>query len=302
MITAEEQFNILIVDSDDSNQATLGEILQTEHHVEFAQSGEEAIAKAVERRPDLILLNLTLPDISGFDLLLKFKEMDEAREIPVILLTGIASITDEEKGLRLGAMDYLTRPFHSAVVQARVRIQLEIVKHIRTIERLGMIDALTDIPNRRFFDMRIKEEWRRTWRHRSSMSMLMVDVDQFKIYNDSYGHPQGDHLLKNIARILTENLHRPSDMAARLGGDEFAVLLGDTDTAGAIRVAESIRQSIEKGVVHTPQGESTTVTVSIGIGTANPTMDMEIADFIQQVDDHLYIAKDKGRNQVSFQA
>jgi diguanylate cyclase (GGDEF)-like protein len=228
--------------------------------------------------------------------------MDEAREIPVILLTGIASITDEERGLRLGAMDYLTRPFHSAVVQARVRIQLEIVKHIRTIERLGMIDALTDIPNRRFFNMRIQEEWRRTWRHKTSMSMLMLDVDQFKTYNDTYGHPQGDQLLKFIARVLTENLHRPSDMAARLGGDEFAILLGDTDTGGAIRVAESIRRSIEQGVVHAPLGEPTSVTVSIGISTASPTMDMDIADFIQQADDHLYIAKDKGRNRISFRA
>jgi diguanylate cyclase (GGDEF)-like protein len=297
-----DQFNILVVDNDSSNQAALGEILQAEHHMEFAQGGADAIARIYEHKPDLILLNLALPDMNGFDLLQKFKEMDEAREIPVILLTVVASITDEEKGLRLGAMDYLIRPFHSAVVQARVRIQLEIVKHIRTIERLGMIDALTDIPNRRFFDMRIKEEWRRTWRHKSCMSMLMLDVDQFKTYNDTYGHPQGDQLLKFIARILTENLHRPSDMAARLGGDEFAVLLGDTDTAGAIRVAESIRRSIEKGVVHTPQGESTAVTVSIGISTANPTMDMEIADFIQQTDDHLYIAKDKGRNRVSFQA
>jgi diguanylate cyclase (GGDEF)-like protein len=296
----QDQFTILIVDGDNSNHDTLRDILQFEHRLEFVQSGVEAPARILDRQPDLILLSLQLPDIDGFDLLLKFKETDEARDIPVILITGEARVEDEERGLRLGAVDYLTRPFHRAIVQARIRIQLEIVKHIRTIERLGMIDALTDIPNRRFFDMRIKEEWRRTCRHKTSISMLMLDVDKFKDYNDTYGHPQGDHLLKFIARTLTENLHRPSDMAARLGGEEFAVLLGDTDTMGALKVAEAIRRAIEAGVVNTPQGDPTSITVSIGIMTIVPTTEMEIADFIQQADKHLYIAKENGRNRVVF--
>jgi diguanylate cyclase (GGDEF)-like protein len=197
-------------------------------------------------------------------------------------------------------VDYLIRPFHSAIVTARIRIQLEIVKHIRTIERLGMIDALTDIPNRRFFDMRIKEEWRRTCRHKSSMSILMLDVDKFKDYNDTYGHPQGDQLLKFIGRVLMDNLHRPSDMAARLGGEEFAVLLGDTDMMGAVKIAEAIRRDVEGGIVYTPQGEPTSITISVGVSTVIPTVDDEISDFIQQADKHLYIAKENGRNRVVY--
>ncbi|MDR3247700.1 MAG: response regulator, partial [Treponema sp.] len=181
----QEQFTILIVDGEEANFAALREILQNDHHLEFLRSGGEALAQVVEHKPDLILLNLKLPDMDGFDLLLKFKDMDEVRDVPVILMTSHAGVEDEEKGLKLGAVDYLIWPFHSAIVLARIRIQLEMVKHIRTIERLGMIDALTDIPNRRFFDMRIKEEWRRTYRHKSCISMLMLDVDKFKDYNDT---------------------------------------------------------------------------------------------------------------------
>jgi diguanylate cyclase (GGDEF)-like protein len=294
----QDRSNILIIDDEKKNLDALREILQNENTLEFAQSSAGALARIEDHKPDLILLDLHLPDINGFDLLLKFKETDETRDIPVILLTGLASIEDEERGLRLGAVDYLTRPYHSAVVQARIRVHLEIVKHIRTIERLGMIDALTDIPNRRFFDLRIKEEWRRTYRHKAAISMLMLDVDKFKNYNDTYGHPQGDQMLKFIARVLTENLHRPSDMAARLGGEEFAILLGDTDALGAAKVAEVIRRAVEVGIVYTPQGEPTSITVSIGISTMIPTIDTEIADFIQEADKNLYIAKDRGRNQV----
>jgi diguanylate cyclase (GGDEF)-like protein len=296
----QNQCNILVVDNENANRNALREILHNEHHLEFAATGKEAVDFILDRKPDLILLDLHLNDIDGFDLLLKFKEMDEARDIPVILLSGRASAEDEEKGLYLGAIDYLTRPFHSAIVTSRIRIQLEVVKHIRTIERLGMIDALTDIPNRRFFDMRIKEEWRRTCRHKSCMSILMLDVDQFKNYNDTYGHPQGDQLLKFIGRVLSNNLHRPSDMAARLGGEEFAVLLGDTDTTGAIKVAEAIRRDVETGVVFTPQGEPTSITISIGVSTVIPTMEGEIGDFIQQADKYLYMAKETGRNRVVF--
>ncbi|MDR1971910.1 MAG: diguanylate cyclase [Treponema sp.] len=295
-----DQFNILIVGEADSNGGDLRGALQNDHHLDFVRSGEEAVAYLYEQRPDLILLDLCLNDMSGFDLLQKFKDMDEARDIPVILLTGAASVEDEERGLRLGAVDYLTRPFHSAIVTARIRIQLDLVKHIRTIERLGMIDALTDIPNRRFFDLRIKEEWRRTCRHKSCISMLMLDVDKFKDYNDTYGHPQGDRLLKFIGKILMDSLHRPSDMAARLGGEEFAVLLGDTDTVGAIKVAEAIRRKVEKGIVPTPQGDPTSITISIGISTIMPTMEGDMADFIQQADKYLYMAKEAGRNKIVY--
>jgi diguanylate cyclase (GGDEF)-like protein len=296
----EEQSSILIVGRPDSTGGDLWHILQNEHRLQFVQNAEEAAAYVLEHEVQLILLDLCPSAERGFDLLVKLKESDDTRDIPVILLTNSACVEDEEKGLRLGAVDYLTRPFHGAIVTARIQIQLDLIKHIRTIERLGMIDALTDIPNRRFFDMRIKEEWRRACRHKTCVSMLMLDVDNFKRYNDTYGHPQGDRLLKFIGKVLLDNLHRPSDMAARLGGEEFAVLLGDTDTVGAIRVAESIRQDVEKGIILTPQGNPTSITISIGIGSIIPTMEGDFMNLVQQADKHLYIAKETGRNRIVF--
>ncbi|MDR1443887.1 MAG: diguanylate cyclase [Treponema sp.] len=297
---AQNQSSILVVVDKNSNSEDLRRILQNEYHPEFTTSGKEAVNIILDHRPDLILLDLCLGSAGGFDLLLTLKEMDETRNIPVILLTNNASVEDEERGLRLGAVDYLTRPFHSAIVTARIRIQLDMVKHIRTIERLGMIDALTDIPNRRFFDIRIKEEWRRTCRRKSCISILMLDVDKFKNYNDTYGHPQGDRLLKFIGKVLMDNLHRPSDMVARLGGEEFAVLLGDTDTAGAAKVAEAIRRDVENGVVLTQEGEPTSITISIGISSIIPSMDGDFMELIQQADKYLYLAKENGRNRIMF--
>jgi diguanylate cyclase (GGDEF)-like protein len=297
----EAQPSILIVGGSDSGNGDLRRILQNEHRLEFVRDGGAAAAYILEQKPQLILLNLCAGGSDGFALLVRLKEMDEARDIPVILLADSARAEDEERGLHLGAVDYLTRPFHGAIVTARIRIQLDLVKHIHTIERLGMIDALTDIPNRRFFDMRITEEWRRTCRHKSYMSMLMLDVDNFKRYNDTYGHPQGDRLLKFIGKVLMDNLHRPSDMAARLGGEEFAVLLGDTDKAGAAKVAEDIRRDVERGIVPTPQGEPTSVTISIGIGSVIPTVEGDFMDLVQQADKYLYAAKERGRNRVVFQ-
>ncbi|MDR0731764.1 MAG: diguanylate cyclase [Treponema sp.] len=296
----QSQSAILVVTDEKSIHEDLARILQNEHHLEFSAGSKDVIETILERKPDLVLLDLWLGNIDSFELLSQLKEIDETRDIPVILLTSNASVEDEEKGLRLGAVDYLTRPFHNAIVTARIRIQLDLIKHIRTIERLGMIDALTDIPNRRFFDMRIKEEWRRACRHKSHISILMLDVDKFKNYNDTYGHPQGDRLLKFIGKILMDNLHRPSDMAARLGGEEFAVLLGDTDTAGAVKVAEAIRRGIEQGIVPTPEGEPTSITISTGISSIIPSTDGDYMELIQQADKHLYTAKENGRNRIVF--
>jgi diguanylate cyclase (GGDEF)-like protein len=162
-----------------------------------------------------------------------------------------------------------------------------------------MIDALTDIPNRRFFDLRLKEEWRRSCRHRTPFSILILDIDKFKNYNDTYGHPQGDLLLHHVAKTIAGSLRRSSDMAARIGGEEFAVLLADTPKEGAFIVAEHIREQVAAAVVSCQTtGEQTSVTVSIGVNTVIPANDGDVSEFIQQADKNLYTAKDTGRNRV----
>ncbi|MDR3122422.1 MAG: diguanylate cyclase [Treponema sp.] len=298
----EEKFRILIVDGDSVTSGLLSEILEKDYAIVFAQTGAAALKRAEEERPDLILLDVLLPDTNGFELLLRLKTLDETRDAPVIFITGLSSVEDEEKGLILGAVDYIAKPFNNAIVRARVGTQLKIVKQMRTIERMGLIDALTDIPNRRAFNARVKDEWRRAWRRRSPISLLMLDVDNFKAYNDTYGHPQGDMLLQFVGKTLKACTHRPTDMVARIGGEEFAVILGDTDRNGALVVAENIRSAIEAGrVSYTDMSgvvSDTLVTVSIGTSSLVPGPELRINEFIQQADKNLYIAKKSGKNKV----
>jgi diguanylate cyclase (GGDEF)-like protein len=299
----EEKFRILIVDGDSVSIGLLRTILEKDYAVACAETGAGAIRQAEEEKPDLILLDVLLPDTNGFDLLLNLKAMERTRDAPVMFITGLSGVEDEEKGFMLGAVDYIVKPFNNAIVRARVGTHLKIVKQIRTIERLGLVDALTNIPNRRSFDARMRDEWRRTWRRQSPLSILILDVDKFKNYNDTYGHLQGDLLLQFVGKALSSCIHRPTDMAARVGGEEFAVILGDTNRSGALVVAENIRAAIEAGrvpytdaagVVH-----DTLVTVSIGVNSLVPGPELLIDEFIKDADKNLYIAKESGRNRVA---
>jgi diguanylate cyclase (GGDEF)-like protein len=195
-------------------------------------------------------------------------------------------------------VDYITKPFKNALVTARVRTHIQIIHQMRMIERLGLVDPLTDIPNRRCFDDRIGVEWRRAIREQRPVAFMMMDVDKFKAYNDTYGHPQGDTLLKTIARIFTAAARRPGDMAARLGGEEFGVLLPDTGLEGALEIAEDIRSRVQAARIPTADGKITTVTISIGVVSQVPSVDAALEAFIAQADGYLYTAKKTGRNQV----
>lgn len=292
-----EKFKILVVDDQISNIEALTSILKPTYSVLVAKDGQTGLDVARDNKPDLILLDVIMPGLSGFDVLLELKNSDQTRNIPVIFITGRDSAEDERKGLNLGAVDYITKPFHNFIVQARVRTHLQNVEYIRTIERLCRIDVLTNIPNRRFFDTQINMEWERAIRDKKSISILMIDIDRFKDYNDTYGHPQGDVLLKTVAVIFTQALNRPADFAARWGGEEFTVLLPDTDLEGAMEVAERIRADVEAAVI--PYGEvNTGVTVSIGVNVAQPVSGSSLEEFISLSDKALYAAKNSGRNNV----
>jgi diguanylate cyclase (GGDEF)-like protein len=294
-----EKFNILIVDDEKTNLLILTKILSPKYTVFTARSGEEALERITDIEPDLILLDIMLPDISGFDILRQLKVDTATRSIPVIVISGLTSEFDEEKGLLMGAVDYIAKPFKTAIVLARVNTHLQIVRQMRMIERLGLVDPLTDIPNRRCFDDRVSLEWRRSQRVGSPLALLMLDVDKFKDYNDTWGHPQGDVLLKTVARVFASAARRSGDIAARIGGEEFSVLLTDITLEAAVYVAEDIRSKVEGLVIPTADGTvETTITVSIGVGCCVPDPDSQIADFINETDKKLYRAKEMGRNLV----
>jgi len=294
-----EKFNILIVDDEKTNLLMLNKILSPKYTVFTAMSGEEALERIKNITLDLILLDIMLPGISGFDILRQLKMDPATRSIPVIIISGLTSEGDEEKGLLMGAVDYITKPFKTAIVLARVNAHLQIVRQMRMIERLGLVDPLTDMPNRRCFDDHISIEWRRSLRAGSPLSLLIIDADKFKDYNDTWGHPQGDVLLKTLSRVFLSAARRSGDLAARIGGEEFCILLPDTTLQAALRVAEDIRSEIENLNIFSTDGVTETkITVSIGVGCCIPGTGIQMADFINETDKKLYRAKEMGRNLV----
>ena len=320
----QEHFKILIVDDSLLNQEVLRRILaeppaagvaapiqapepEPEHEPEpygiiTAKSGLEALEKVTQEKPDLILLDIVMPGMSGFDVLARLQESSEMRRIPVIIISGLDYEGDEEKGLLMGAVDYVAKPFKKSVVLARIKTNLKIVEQMHIIERLSMVDTLTNMPNRRSFDARMDAEWGRAIREKTPVSFLMIDIDKFKLFNDNYGHHQGDVALKTVAGAIQATLKRLSDMAARWGGEEFAVLLPNTPIEGALKIAEQIRANIEATLVpsigeHPPLP----ITASLGATTIVPDSESSMEDFFEQADQALYTAKETGRNRVCSQ-
>ena len=290
--------SILIVDDEKSNLKFLNSILSPEYTILIAKGGKEALDKAKVIMPDLILLDIIMPDMDGFAVLAELKSSELTQDIPVVFITGLDSNEDEEKGLALRAADYITKPFSPGIVKLRVGNQIRLINQMRDIERLSMTDQLTGIANRRNFDQKIDIEWRRAIRHYSPISIMMIDVDKFKLYNDTYGHQQGDAALRSVATILSRTLRRPTDLAARWGGEEFVVLLPATDLKGTIMIAEHMRSDVENIVVKCPNGIETNITISVGVNMHIPVQNDSIDEFISKADTALYTAKKMGRNRV----
>jgi len=297
-VNEDVKHTILIVDDEAVNIRALSQVLLPEYAVYMARDGRTAIETAGNVIPDLILLDIIMPDMSGYEVITELKNSDRTREIPVIFITGLSGVEDEEKGFLLGAADYITKPFNNTIVRVRVRQHLQTLRQLRMIKRLGVIDPLTDISNRRGFNERLELEWARAIRDKSALSILMIDIDHFKRYNDTYGHPQGDALLQAIAGIFRQTLVRSTDYAARWGGEEFAVLLPGTAIDGALKIAERIRSNVEGATVPCADGSDTHVTVSIGAYSQTPASGDLTNDFVAGADKALYAAKESGRNKV----
>jgi diguanylate cyclase (GGDEF)-like protein len=291
--------SVLIVDDESSNIMALTHILSAEYGIYAAKSGEQAITAAEKYSPDVVLLDIVMSGMDGYDVIAALKSRPKTQDIPVIFITGLSDSDDEEKGLSLGASDYIAKPFSPAIVKLRVRNQMKMLEQLRTIERLGLTDQLTDLPNRRSFDNRLNLEWGRALRDHSSISILLIDADKFKIYNDTHGHQQGDVALKSVAKAISESLKRSVDFAARWGGEEFIVLLPSTDLEGALDVAERIRKNVKAMEIPCPDGmDASKMTVSIGVNSLAHGHSSTIHEFISGADIALYAAKGKGRDLV----
>ena len=296
MIEKTTKYSILIVDDEISNIIALSDMLEEDYDVSALRDSLDVVETVKSDMPDIILLDIVMPGMDGFDVIKALKKSKMTKDIPVIFITGLDDIETEEKGLIYGAADYITKPFHAPIVQLRVRNQIKILDQFRTILRLSMHDQLTGLPNRRNFESRVSYEWSRAHREQTPLSLLMIDIDHFKDYNDTYGHQSGDNALITVVKAFAQALKRPGDFAVRWGGEEFIILLPNTDLTGAKEVAEQVRESVENSKV---EGNITaSVTVSVGIHTWNYGDESTIDELISNADTALYEAKHRGRNRI----
>ena len=293
-----EQQKILIVDDQAENIQILSGILNEQYTLHFATTGAKAIAVAQEQLPDLILLDLFLPDINGYEVCNSLKSEEETSEIPVIFVTVSDDCDDEAKGLALGAIDYMTKPLNPAIVRARVKNHLDLKRYHDLLRNISEIDGLTCIPNRHKFDSVFLKEWRRGVRNKQPLSVIMLDIDCFKEYNDGLGHLAGDDCLKQVAQVLSQNLRRPADIVARYGGEEFVCILPGTDLDGACAVAKALQEGIAKqAIAHPSSPVSSHVSLSMGVATEIPSVEDGALKLLALADKMLYQAKEAGRNQ-----
>ena len=292
---------ILIVDDEPTNLMVLNEALKADYQVFAVDNGRDALASAVRIKPDLVLLDIVMPDMDGYEICRAMKDNPLLVDIPLIFVSGKASDDDESVGLELGAVDYLTKPLNLSIVRRRVAIHLELKRQRDLLSRLALLDGLTGIPNRRAFDNCLNEEWRRAVRNGSRLSLIMIDIDWFKLYNDSYGHLAGDICLRRVARTLTTTFTRAGDFVARYGGEEFACVLPGIDERGLASETSALRFRVEQlAIPHKESKTSRFVTISIGAICCIPSRGTTPETLIHLADQNLYHAKDQGRNQVSM--
>ena len=288
---------VLIIDDEQKEIIALTQILSPIHTVYAAMNGPDGIEMAEKHMPDVILLDIRMPDMDGYEVFSTLKSSSKTKNIPIVFIADI-STDDEEKALSLGAADFITKPFSRIIAMMRVSNQVEMREHIRTIERMAVIDQLTGIPNRRSFNDRLNIEWGRAQREQQPISILMIDLDSFSSFNDAHGYEQGDFALQRFVRTFPAVLKRRSDYAARWDGEEFVTLLTNTPSAGAQNVAEMIRKYVEELEIPGPDGLLSKITVSIGINTWTREDDYMIDDFIARAGAALQTAKKTGKNRV----
>ncbi len=293
---------ILIVDDEPSNLDILMDLLKEDYKVVAALNGEKALAMAESGSPpDLILLDILMPKMDGYEVCRHLKENDATKNLPVIFVTAVSEVMDETRGFKLGAVDYITKPFHPPVVKARVKAHMELKIKSDMLEQLASIDGLTNLYNRRRLDELLKGEWNRCKRSQEPLSLVMIDIDYFKLFNDTYGHAMGDQCLRDVAWTLKDCLRRPGDIIARYGGEEFAVLLPNTDAEGAEAMATKLRKEVEMlKIPHSSSDVSGVVTISLGVATVFSAFDVDSSEeLLKAADSALYQSKKNGRNQVA---
>ncbi len=294
-----QQGKVLVVDDSPSELAPLCELLDEDHEVFFATSGQQAIDMAHSHAPDLILLDVVMPGMDGFEVCSRLKLSPKTSDIPVVFITSMGEEMDYLQGLKVGAIDYIQKPIDPELVRARVKNLIQVKRKQDNLKGLTVRDGLTGIANRRRFDGALRKEWSRAADDQTQLSLIMIDVDHFKIFNDTYGHIAGDACLCKIAEALSQSLVRPVDLVARFRGEEFVCLLPGTDAAGAMLVAERFKAAVAAlAIPHEHSPTAPVVTLSQGLATLVPVAEAPSDRLLVEADSRLYEAKRNGRNRI----
>lgn len=288
---------VLIVDDQKDNLKILSDILRPDVDILLAHDGEQGFRKACELKPDLILLDVLMPGIDGFEVIRRLKHEARTSAIPVIFITALNDVTHEEQGLLLGACDYINKPFHTVIVKARIQLHLQLARQRLLLEQLAHLDPLTAVANRRKFEQVLLQEWRGAVRTQHPISLVMLDIDNFKLYNDRYGHAAGDRALQQVADVLKDQLKRPYDFIARYGGEEFVLILPDTPAAAGQQLIQDCLQAVQDlQIPHEPTGR--VLSLSAGGFSCQPSQQDLAEQALAKADQMLYQAKHQGKNQV----
>lgn len=289
---------LLLVDDQPINIQVLYQIFQDDYEVFFATSGEEALRFCTTRLPDLVLMDVIMPGMDGLETCRRLQADEITARIPVIFVTAQNEPNDETRAFEAGGVDFITKPVNPTVVRARVKTHLTLKAQTDMLRALVFIDGLTGVANRRRFDECLDMEWRQCRRTNTPLSLLMIDIDHFKLYNDHYGHQAGDVCLKQVAQTIQSHFKRPHDLVARYGGEEFVCLLPECVFESALRLAKKLCEAVERlKIPHQTSPTAPEVTISIGVSSLVPNSEVAPSQLLAHADSLLYKAKNSGRNQ-----
>jgi two-component system sensor histidine kinase/response regulator len=292
---------IMIVDDDKINVEILASGFSDRHNIVRCNDSIQALALAIKHQPDVILLDVGMPTLNGYQVCRKLKETESTRNIPVVFSTGHDSEADEITGFMAGASDYITKPFRMDLVKLRLKNVLDLKHKTDLLEELANVDGLTHIANRRRFETIFQQKWQESIVSQSYITVFMIDIDYFKQYNDQYGHAHGDRCLVQIAQVLEMLCASNYAAPARYGGEEFVVVMSANGALSASDFAEAVRVKVLELVLpHKSSKCSEQITVSVGVATTIASHEIDKQMLLEAADKQLYVSKNKGRNQVTL--
>lgn len=290
---------ILLVDDQVVNIKILHQLLQDDYDIYMARDGNQAIDMCKKVNPDLVLLDIEMPILNGFDVCAHLKNDPDTQEVAVIFVSGHFDEDKEVRGFQLGAVDFIHKPINPVITKARIKNQIRLKLNTDLLRTIALIDGLTGVANRRQFEQVLPVSWSQCAREKQPLTVILLDIDFFKHFNDTYGHTEGDVCLRLVAQKIHDTVNRPYDLVARFGGEEFICILPNTDLIGGTYVAQQIVDSIVSlKIPHINSSISAFVTISAGVSSVVPEYDMSSTTLIEEADKQLYIAKDRGRNRV----